>query len=143
MFNFVKEHAEGIILFILGGGISFVIWFFSYYKKQIIKEVNQEFEKKYNDIEKTLTNVENRITLLEQKQDFVLTDVKQDFTEIKQDFTEIKQDVTNLSNDLNDLKQIKEGLKNAHDLMLFQYDSLHTAFREIKDFLQEKFDKPI
>lgn len=126
---FLEEHIEGFIALIIGGFIPIIVWFFNYYRKEILEDA----EKTLNRATKRL---DNEINLIKEKISLVKENVGH--LEDKQEYLieNLQKDLDNISKELEGLEQLKIELQGTRELMLLQNNSFRQQIDDFKDFIK-------
>lgn len=129
LWTFLEKHSDGTITFIIGGFIPITIWFFRYYRKEILEDA----EKTLNRATKRL---DNDISLIKEKLSLVKENVG--YLENKQEYLieNLKQDLEVITKELEGLEQLKVELQGTRELMLLQNTSFKQQIEDFKDFIK-------
>ncbi|WP_342597705.1 hypothetical protein VKI21_07005 [Cyanobacterium aponinum UTEX 3222] len=134
LWEFLDKHIEGAIALVIGGFIPIIIWFFSYYKKEILDDAEKTLNRATKRLDNELNIVKEKISLvkenighLEEKQDYLIRDVQKDLTTISQE--------------LEQLEQLKIELQGTRELMLLQNTSFSQQITDFKDFIKNHLFK--
>lgn len=128
-YQFFQEHFEGIIALFLGGIIPLLIWFFGFYKGQILDSAEAKLNQATKRIDAEISIIKEKLSILREK--FIHLEEKQDYT--AEDF---KKDLENISHDLEALESLKQELQGTRELMLLQNNSIKQQLDDFKDFIK-------
>ena len=132
--DFIEEHFEGIIALLLGGLTPLVVWFFAYYKGQILDDAEKKLNQATKRIDTEISIIKEKLSILREK--FVHLEEKQDYT--AEDF---KKDLENITHELETLESLKQELQGTRELMLLQNNSIKQQIEDFKDFIKHHLMK--
>ena len=128
-YQFFQEHFEGIIALFLGGIIPLLIWFFGFYKGQILDEAENQLNKVSKRIDVEISLIKEKLSILREK--FIHLEEKQEYTA-----EDLKKDLEIISHELETLESLKQELQGTRELMLLQNTSIKQQIEDFKDFIK-------
>lgn len=128
-YQFIEEHFEGIIALFLGGLTPLTVWFFAYYKNNILDDAEKKLNQATKRIDAEISIIKEKLSILREK--FIHLEEKQDYT--AEDF---KKDLENISHELEALESLKQELQGTRELMLLQNNSIKQQIDDFKDFIK-------
>lgn len=132
--EFLKQHRDGAISLIIGGFIPGIVWFFSYYRKEILDDAEKALNKATKRIDQEINGIKEKISLVREKVGHL---------EDKQEYLieNLQKDLDNISKELEGLEQLKIELQGTRELMLLQNNSFKQQIDDFKDFIKNQFLK--
>lgn len=134
LWQFLEKHIEGAIALIIGGLIPIIVWFFSYYRKEILDDAEKTLNKATKRIDQEINGIKEKISLvrenvghLEDKQEYLIEN--------------LQRDLDNISKELEGLEQLKIELQGTRELMLLQNNSFRQQIDDFKDFIKSQLLK--
>lgn len=130
MWEFIKDHFEGIIALALGGLIPVILYLFKIYRDNIIDVAEDKINGVTKRIDKEMSIIKEKMSVL--KENIIHLQDKSEYQN-----ESIKEQLTNIEEELKQLEVVEKELHANKELMLLQYNNFKEQLDDFKQFCKE------
>lgn len=126
---FFNNHIESVIMLLIGLIIPSIIWFFNYYRHQILSEAEKTLNKATKRLDCELCVIKEKLTFAKENLNYV---------EDKQSalIRNIEKELDNIGKELEVLETLKIELQTTRETMSLQNNAFKQQIEDFKDFIK-------